>query len=147
MPLISLPPLDAINLSLQGNDLEAALIEMFTPLRTSEAVQNQEKVWMDLVARQAAGPVALDHDVALPHARTAGVKRIVLTAGRHPSGIAFDQEHQQVRLIFLVLTPKERPAEYLQLVASLAARLRRAEVRRELLTTNSESEFSVILRG
>lgn len=147
MPLIPLPPLDAINLSLQGNDLETTLTEMFTPLRTSEAVQNQERVWADLVARQAAGPVALDYDIALPHARTSGVNRIVLAAGRHPQGIAFDQEHQQVRLIFLVLTPKERPADYLQLVASLAARLRRTEVRRDLLATNSATEFSVILRG
>lgn len=105
-----------------------------------------EQVWADLITRQAAGPVALDDDVGLPHARTAGVSRILLAAGRHVQGIPFDQKHQKVRLIFLVLTPKERPAEYLQLVAGLAARLRQADVRQGLLTTTTVEEFSSLLR-
>jgi len=147
VPLNPLPELDAINLALQGIELEATLSEMFATLRTSPGVRNPEQVWSDLIARQAAGPVALDDDVGLPHARTSGVTRIMIAAGRHERGIAFDKKHQRVRLIFLVLTPKERPAEYLQLVAALAARLRKPEVRQRLLTTNEVAEFSTLLRG
>lgn len=119
---------------------------MFTALRSVTAMTHPEQVWADLVARQAAGPVALDDEVGLPHARTAGVSRILLAGGRHVRGIPFDKEHQKVRLIFLVLTPKERPAEYLQLVAGLAARLRQPTVRQGLLTTTTVEEFSALLR-
>lgn len=147
MLLNLLPNFEAINLSLQGVDLEATLREMFAPLRISPALVDPNQVWLDLIARQAAGPVALDREVGLPHARTAGVNRLLIAAGRHVKGIAFDQAHLHVRLIFLVLTPKERPAEYLQLVATLAARLRKAEVRERLLTTDSAEEFSSVLRG
>ena len=146
MPFTSLPEFDAINLALQGADLEATLQEMFAPLRSLAGMTDPARVWADVIARQAAGPVALDDEVGLPHARTAGVDRIFLAAGRHERGIAFDKKHQAVRLIFLVLTPKERPAEYLQLVASLAARLRKTEVRHGLLTTNLAADFSALLR-
>lgn len=147
MPPYSFPTPEFIRLDLQGKDLEAVLRELYEPIRTSAGLSNVEQAWADLIARQAAGPVAIDHDVALPHARTAGVNRIVLSAGRHRTGVAFDQTHQSVRLIFLILTPKERAAEYLQLVATLARRLRDQAVRSRLLTTENTSDFSEVLKG
>lgn len=145
--LHSLPELISVELHLQGADIEAVLRELFNRTADSDAFTDRKRVWADLVLRQSAGPVALDDDVALPHARTAGVSRIVMIAGRHPTGVAFDQAHRQVRLIFMVLTPKERPAEYLQLVASLARRLRDPEVRKKLLNTQDPAEFAAALRS
>lgn len=147
MSLSALSEIDHVDLALAGDDLEAVLKELFTPVRASDGVVDPDRVWQDLVARQAAGPVALDRDVALPHARTAGVKRITVAAGRHTRGVAFDREHDQVRLIFLILTPKEQPAEYLRLIARLAARLRDPVTRNRLLNTNQPEEFAALLKG
>lgn len=145
--LHTLSDLDNVNLSLRGADLEAVLRELFASLRATDAVEDADQVWSDLISRQAAGPVALDDDIALPHARTSGVRRIAFAAGRHPTGVAFDKAHQKVRLIFLILTPKERPAEYLQLVAALARRFRDPAVRNKLLNTTDAADFSAQLRG
>ena len=146
MLLKPFPELDSIDLTLEGGDLEAALKQLFDSLRSHEAMRDPVRAWADLLTRQAAGSVALDGEVALPHARTSGVDRILVAAGRHPTGVSFDQKNLQVRLIFLVLTPKERPAEYLQVLASLASRLRLPDVRRLLLATTSPVEFAALLK-
>lgn len=147
MLLQSLTDLDNVNLDLRGADIESVLRELYTSLQATDAIEDAELVWKDLLSRQAAGPVALDNDIALPHARTSGVRRIALAAGRHPTGVAFDKAHKNVRLIFLILTPKERPAEYLQLVAALARRFRDPTVRNKLLNTTDAAEFSAAVRG
>ncbi len=141
MPLLQLPALDAALLDLSSREVEPVLAEMFARAAESSAMADRDRAWNDLLARHAAGPLALSADIALPHARTAAVKRIIFLAGRHPAGVAFDAQHPAVKLIFMVLTPKEQPGEYLQLVAALAARLRDPSVRTRLLTAKTQDEF------
>lgn len=106
MPLLQLPTLDAAMLNLRSREIAEVLKEMFGEAAKSDAMADQEKAWDDLMARHAAGPLALSTDIALPHARTAAVKRIIFLAGRCEAGVAFDPQHPAVRLIFMVLTPK-----------------------------------------
>ncbi len=145
MPLTQLPVLDAALLNLRAKEVEAVLAEMFNQVATCEAVVDRDRAWKDLLARHAAGPLALSEDIALPHARTSAVKRLIFAAGRHETGVAFDPQHPAVKLIFMVLTPKEQPAEYLQLVASLASRLRDPSVRARLLAAQNQEEFEAVL--
>ena len=132
-------------LNLRSREIGEVLKEMFGEAAKSEAMGDQEKAWSDLMARHAAGPLALSTDIALPHARTAAVKRIIFLAGRCEAGVAFDPQHPAVKLIFMVLTPKEQPAEYLQLVAALTARLRDPSVRARLLAAKNQDEFENVL--
>jgi len=145
MPLLQLPSLDAALLDLQSRDIGEVLKEMFDEAAKSDAMADQEKAWADLMTRHAAGPLALSTDIALPHARTAAVKRIIFLAGRCGAGVAFDAQHPAVKLVFMVLTPKEQPAEYLQLVAALTARLRDPAVRARLLAAKNQNEFESVL--
>lgn len=143
--LFSLPPLDHASVSLTGADAEAVVRELFEPLRNSPLVVDSKQAWADLVARQAAGSVALDESVALPHARTAAVKRLVIAGGLHANGVAFDEKHRSVRLIFLILTPKEKAAEYLRVLAALSSRLRDPAIRQQLLKAGTPDEFARLL--
>lgn len=141
----TLPPLDFTTVSLTGSTMEAVVRELFDPLRNSSLVLDSKQAWIDLLARQAAGSVALDETVAVPHARTGAVKRLVIAGGRHVNGVPFDEKHQSVRLVFLILTPKERAAEYLRVLAALASRLRDPATRSRLLTAGTSDEFARLL--
>ncbi len=91
--------------------------------------------------RQMATDVG--HGVAIPHARCQGLERPLLVFGRSTKGITFDAESAQpVRLVFLAVTPAERPNVQVFLLSQLATvaradfireRLHRAKTAQELI--------------
>lgn len=101
----------------------------------------------DLLARMQLGPVCIADDVALPHARTNAVSRMVLAVARAPQPIVFDAQHPKVRLIFLIGTPKSAISEYLQAVAVLSRMLRNPVARNGLHAAADEAEFRALLSG
>ncbi len=147
MPTVQLPTLDHLNLNLKPGDWQVAVQEIFAGLEGSEAVTDHARAWDDLLERSSAGFTALHPDVALPHARTSAVTRLVFAAGRSLKGVSFGKEAPAVRLLFLVLTPKEKPNEYLQMLAALSRRVREESVRTELITAATPQQFTAILEG
>ena len=109
------------------------------------AITDGPRFLADLLERAELASVCIADDIALPHARTAAVGRMVLAVGRAAQDIAFDAEHPRVRLVFLIGTPKNAAAEYLKLVAALSRLLKNAAVRQGLLTAGTESEFRALL--
>jgi mannitol/fructose-specific phosphotransferase system IIA component (Ntr-type) len=101
-----------------------------------------------LLDRMALAPVCIADDVALPHARTDAVSRMVVAVARTPNGgIAFDPQCARVRLVFLIGTPKNAMTEYLQAVAALARLLRDRRTRAGLFAAADEAEFRAVLSG
>jgi mannitol/fructose-specific phosphotransferase system IIA component (Ntr-type) len=92
-----------------------------------------------------AGPVCLADELALPHARTEAVSRLVLGVARVREGVAFDAQHAHVRLIFLIGTPRENVTEYLRVAAALTRLLRAPAARKALLAAKDEAEFRALL--
>lgn len=101
----------------------------------------------DVLGRMRLASVCLADDIALPHARTDAVSRMVLAVGRASGGVAFDPEHPAVRLVFLIGTPRRDVGEYLKVVAALSRLLRPPEVRSGLLAARDEAEFRSLLAG
>ncbi len=99
----------------------------------------------DLLERMSAASVCIADDIALPHARTAAVGRMVFAAARTAGEIAFDATHPRVRLIFLIGTPRAAVAEYLKVVAGLSRLLKNTAARAALLAAPNEEEFRALL--
>lgn len=138
----------AVMLDLQAETGEAAVRALHARLVTaSDAIVDAAQFLADLLARMQVAPVCIAEDVALPHARTNAVARMVFAVGRAAQPIAFDAEHRQVRLVFLIGTPKAAVGEYLQAVAVLSRMLRHAPTRDGLHAAADESEFRALLSG
>lgn len=105
------------------------------------AVIDEPRFLADLLERASVASVCIADEIALPHARTTAVGRLVLAIGRSSQGIAFDAEHPAVRLVFLIGVPKLAVRDYLQLVAALSRLLKNSVVRQGLLTASTEEEF------
>ncbi len=109
------------------------------------AVTNADVLLKELLSRAEMSSVCIAPDVALPHARTPAVKRLVLAVGRSVGPLAFDANHPAVRLVFLIGTPKQMVTEYLQLVAGLSRMLKNETVRNDLLAAKTEADFRAVL--
>lgn len=136
---------DAVALDLPTESGHAAIKALHSRLAGNPVVTNPALFLSDVLEREVLSSVCIAHDVALPHARTTAVKRLVLAVGRSVGPLAFDATHPAVRLIFLIGTPKKAVADYLQVVAALSRMLKNESVRNALLTAPTEQEFRAAL--
>ncbi len=93
--------------------------------------------------RERQMPTDVGHGVAIPHARCPGLSNPILVFGRPVEGIVFSEKSTEpIRLIFLLVTPAERPNLQVFFLAQLASvalselvreRLARAETPQELI--------------
>ena len=137
---------DVVMLDLTADSREAALRAVHAALAHDAAVTDGAQLLHAVLERAMAASVCIASDVALPHARTPAVARIVLAVVRVAApGVGFDAEHPNVRLIVMVGTPREQAGAYLELVAGITRLLRTEGVREALLTAATEQVFRASL--
>ena len=130
-----------INLSVQGPKRTAALQEVAKLLENDPNVVNFPGFYNELLARERLDTTCLGNEVALPHARTEHVKKIVLAVGRSAEGILFEAGNQNVKLMFVLGTPKNNPTDYLILVGALCRLIKDESSRAALLAAPSPEAF------
>ena len=139
---------DVVILDLAADSGEAAVQALHARLvERGDAVTNPPVFLAELIARMQVAPVCIANDVALPHARTNAVSRMVLAVARTERPIPFDPDHPAVRIIFLIGTPKDDVGEYLQALEVLSRLLRNGTTRRGLLAAADAAEFRALLSG
>jgi mannitol/fructose-specific phosphotransferase system IIA component (Ntr-type) len=137
---------DVVMLDLAATSREAALKALHGALALQPGVKDADRLLRDILERVIVASVCIAPDVALPHARTSAVDRIVLGVARIAApGVGFDGEHPNVRLMFMIGTPRHPVQEYLQLVAALSRLLRKPGARAALLEAPTEAEFRAVL--
>src|SRR5213595_2150905 len=91
-----------ISLHVQSSKRTAALNEIARQLDGHPDVANFQGFYDELLARDRLDTTCLGNAVALPHARTEHVKKIVMAVGRADAAIPFDATGEQVRLFFVL---------------------------------------------
>lgn len=146
LPSQTLAQPDALLLDLTANSRESAIVALHAALASSPAVKDAPQFLHGLLERAMLAPVCIATDVALPHARTDAVARVVIGVARVAApGVGFDAEHPAVRLIFMVGTPKQQVEEYLLTVAAITRLLKTEGIRAGLLAAKTEAEFAALL--
>ena len=120
------------------SDYEAISI-MLGLLRAHPDVRNFEEFSADVFDRQQTDPPLFPGGVAFPHARTDGVKALVMVVATCRDSIRFGSIF--VRLIFLVGVPRRAGADYLELISFLARHMRREHAIERLAAAQDISSF------
>ena len=130
-----------ITLNLQSTKRTAAINEVAKLLETHPNVANFAGFYQELLARERLDTTCLGNEVALPHARTEHVKKIVIAVGRSTAGVHFENCDQTVRLMFVLGTPKSNPGDYLMLVGALCRLIKDAPNREALMAAPTPEAF------
>ena len=130
-----------ITLAVQSTKRTAALNEVAKLLETHPDVANFQGFYHELLARERVDTTCLGNEIALPHARTEHVKKIVLAVGRSASGVLFENSNQTVKLMFVLGTPKSNPTDYLILVGALCRLIKDEPNRLALLNAATPEAF------
>jgi PTS system nitrogen regulatory IIA component len=130
-----------IALHVPGTKRTAALHDIARLLDGHPDVANFAGFYDELLVRDRLDTTCLGNGVALPHARTEHVKKIVMAVGRSDAGIPFDDKGEIVKLIFVLGTPKSKPGDYLAVVSALCKLLRDPADRAALLAAPTPEAF------
>ncbi len=123
-----------------------AAIRALAALIPAQNVPHGADVCALALARERQVVTDMGHGVAIPHARCPGLARPLIVFGRATEGILFDEKAAEpVRLIFLVVTPAERPNVQVFLLEQLASVARSDFVRERLIRAQSPEEVLEII--
>ncbi|MBX3736802.1 MAG: PTS sugar transporter subunit IIA [Candidatus Didemnitutus sp.] len=130
-----------ITLALQSTKRTNAINEVAKLLEAHPDVANFQGFYNELLARERLDTTCLGNEIALPHARTEHVKKIVLAVGRSTDGVLFENSNQTVKLMFVLGTPKNNPTDYLILVGALCRLIKDAASRDALMAAPTPEAF------
>lgn len=130
-----------ITLALHSTKRTNAINEVAKLLESHPDVANFQGFYNELLARERLDTTCLGNEIALPHARTEHVKKIVLAVGRSTEGVLFENSNQTVKLMFVLGTPKNNPTDYLILVGALCRLIKDAASRDALMAAPTPEAF------
>lgn len=136
-----------IKMKVESKDKEEVIKELAELMRGRQEVVDLEKFVADVYEREKLGSTAVGDAIALPHARSEGIKKLILVFGKSSQGIEFDAlDGKPVNLVFLIGTPKEDVGTYLKTLAHLSRLLRKEYLRSRLVSAQTPEEVIEIFK-
>jgi mannitol/fructose-specific phosphotransferase system IIA component (Ntr-type) len=81
------------------------------------------------MAREKLASTSLGKGVAIPHCRTDEVSKTICVCGLIKNPVEWDSpDGKPVDIVFLVITPKEKPQEYLKVVRAIITTIKKLDL-------------------
>jgi mannitol/fructose-specific phosphotransferase system IIA component (Ntr-type) len=104
-------------------------------------------VALAVLEREAIMPTGIGHGIAIPHARIEGLARPVVAIGMSHDGVDFNApDGEPARLMFLVLTDVADGGTQVSILADIARKFGREDLRRAALDVDGYTQFMALLR-
>jgi len=134
-------------IDLEPMDKEGLLRTIVADLEAKGCIKDAEQAAQDLVEREKVMSTGIGHGVAIPHAYTDGVDRLVAGFYRTKSPVGFDAlDDQEVNLFFVILGPKESRRDHIKVLAKISRLLNHLEFRQDLVTAGDGAAVMSVLR-
>lgn len=108
----------------------------------SDAILEENDFLKNVLEREKIGTTAIGTGIAIPHARFAGAKKIVLAIYLLKIPINFQAlDGEPVKLVIMIGAPQEQGKEYLTLISTIARAFRNIEYRNSVLSAKTSEEL------
>jgi mannitol/fructose-specific phosphotransferase system IIA component (Ntr-type) len=137
---------ESIILNLKSTTKETAINELLDILSIQGKLIDRDAALADLLNREQTKSTGIPNGIALPHAKTSGVKEIALALGIKKSGLDFDSAlDDKARIIILALAPPKKSKTLYQFLIFITALLNDDMLRSELLAAKSPAKVVELL--
>lgn len=150
MKLANLLTADRIILEMSAGEHWPAIVELIDHLVASGslAAELREEVLEALKTREEQVSTGVGHGVAIPHAFSEKLERVVAVLGRSRAGIDFESlDGKPVHFVILFLVPKKDYHLHLMTLAAIAKMFTNLEIRRRLAEAGGHQEILDIFAG
>jgi len=127
-------------------DKWAAIDELADLISSSSDGSDRDSLIDDILEREYKGSTGIGKGIAIPHARTTGVKSLVGALGISRRGIDFESEDgQPCHMVFLILAPPEESTTYLKALSAVAFIGKDEAIMSKLTSASSPGEAMSVL--
>ncbi len=106
-----------------------------------------EQLLRGVLQHEEAEPTGLGHGVALPHARLEGLDQTLCGVAVVPGGVTgMGSLDEPVRLLFMLVSPPEKPELHLAILGEIARLVAEEEVRAQLLRSEDAASLMQLIR-
>jgi len=127
---------------------QGAISELVSLLYENGLVMDRERAVQAVFEREQSLSTGLEFGLAIPHARTDAVTRLVCAVGLKKEGLEFDAvDGKPVRIVALVLAPDSAATPQLQLIAHVCRMLNEQGRAALLACETAEDMFGVLAVG
>lgn len=143
-----LPEESFVQLELNGRGRDEVIRELVHLPAVSRNLGDPDKIVKGLLNREKRLSTNVGHGVAIPHLVTGQVDDTMIIFGRSAQGIDFKSAiiNRPVYLVFIILSPPHKQAEYLQTLSSLARLLRNRKVVQDFREVATPSEAIALMK-
>lgn len=135
---------------MQASERSSAIVELVDLLVARNHIKPEDRdvVLGALRAREATMSTGIGFGIAIPHASSDRVNKVVAAFGRSSTGIEFDAlDNAPVRFIVLFVVPKDQFQTHLRTLAAIAKFLNDWSVRERLGTAGNADEILKIFES
>jgi len=140
----------AIVLGMDDRDKWQVIEELTDRLVSTDQVeaQHRDRVHEALVAREKSMSTGMEAGIAIPHTSVDEIESTAVALGICPSGIDFQAiDGGNTHLVILLVNPANRTKAHIRTLAEIARLLSSAELRNELVGTESAAQVLETIRA
>ena len=124
-------------LDVEPDSKNELLERILRELDDKKLIKDFDHVLRDVVEREKVMSTGIGNGVAIPHAYTDGVDRLVSAFFRTSEGVDFDAlDGEDVNLFFIILGPKASRRDHIKVLARISRLLNHGSFREELRKTS-----------
>jgi len=134
---------DLVCMNLKPQDRDEAIRALLQVLVAGKAMPAGllDKALAAVLTREKLGSTAIGRGVAVPHARVEELDQVLVAFGYSAAGVRFSSlDGEPVHQVFLVIAPKGRADEYLDLMERITRLVQNSDFRRFLSRVKSDTE-------
>lgn len=139
--------LETILAEVKADNKENSIKELAEFLCQNHAIADKSELVRVLLEREKLGSTGIGENVAIPHAKMKGLKKIIAAFGISKNGVEFDSLDQKpVNFIFVLVAPENATGIHLKALAKISRLLKNSEFKSNLLKASTrEDVYNIIL--
>ena len=139
---------DNIRVGIDPADKESLLQTIVADLDAKGFIKDRDQVVKDVLEREKVMSTGIGDGVAIPHAYTDGVDRLVAGFYRTEGKVDFEAlDENRVDLFFIILGPKESRRDHIKVLAKISRLLNHGDFREDLRNAaDAEAVLNVFKR-
>jgi mannitol/fructose-specific phosphotransferase system IIA component (Ntr-type) len=136
-----------ININLKGHTKETVINELLDILEANNKLFDRTIALKDILDREQAMSTGIPNGIAIPRAKTTGIRELAAAIGIKKPGLDFDSPFDdKTRIIILVLAPPDKSKSLYEFLLAITDALNDDTLRSKILASKTPGEVVELLR-
>jgi nitrogen PTS system EIIA component len=139
----------AVSADLKSTTKPDVIAELLDLLISAGSIdkKHRKKILEVLMAREALGSTAIGQGIAIPHAKSDCIKKLVGCLGVSKQGVNFDSlDAEPAYIFFLLIAPADSAGPHLKALARISRLLKDKYIRESLKTAKDDKSMLAIVQ-